>query len=182
MNLTTKRLILRDLKLSDNKDIQNNVNNLKISKYLLVVPYPYSLKDAEWFIKDTIRKSKRKKRVSYQLGVEYKNNKGIIGVIGLTSIDNLNGTAKIGYWLGEKHWRNGVMSEAVSEIINFAFKKLRLRKISVDAFIHNKASNGLLKKLGFKKEGVLRKHYLCKATNKIQDANLYGLLKSEWRK
>jgi hypothetical protein len=50
MILTTKHLILRQPKIKDAKDIIEGINNLNISKWLLVVPYPYTMKDARWYI------------------------------------------------------------------------------------------------------------------------------------
>ena len=74
------------------------------------------------------------------------------------------------------------MFEAAVEIVRFGFKDLNLRRIDVEADTNNDASNGLIKKLGFKYEGCLRKAMRCKATGKIHDENLWGLLRSEWKK
>ena len=74
------------------------------------------------------------------------------------------------------------MTEALREVLNFAFNKLRLRRINISAFPRNNGSNGLIKKMDFKFEGKRRKNIRSKATKKIHDENIYGLLKEEWRK
>jgi ribosomal-protein-alanine N-acetyltransferase len=72
------------------------------------------------------------------------------------------------------------MSEAVAEVMKFAFTKLKFRRLSVCAFAENKASNGLIEKLGFKHEGVFRKSVRDRATGAIHDTQHYGLLKEDW--
>lgn len=182
MRLETERLILREPTIKDAKYIQENINNIKISKWLLVVPYPYTLKDAEWYINHTIEKSKKKEKDSYDWGIELKSEKKIIGGIGLSKIDLDQGTADTGYWLGEKYWRKGIITEAEKVVLDFAFNKLKLRRIQIPAYSENKASNAVAKKLGFTFEGKLRKVVKCKATGKIHDENVWGLLKEEWKK
>lgn len=181
MRLETKRLILRDLTINDAKDITENINNFNVSRYLLVVPYPYHFKDAKKWIKSLKRNSKKKLCEDYVFGITLKPENKIIGAVGLHKIDKFQGTAEIGYWLGENYWRQGIMSEAVKEVINFSFLKLKLRKIWVGAFSENKASNNLIQKMGFKKEGYRREHLRSKATGKIHDDVFYGLLKREWK-
>ena len=178
MKIKTKRLIIRDLKIKDAKDVSKEANNLKVSRYLLLVPHPYNLKSAKEFINYCLKKSKEKDRVSYELGIEFEGN--VIGIIGLTKIDRFQGTANIGYWLGEGYWRRGIMSEAVVAMINFAFKKLKLRRIDIAAFNENEASNELIKKIGFVYEGTRKKRAKAKSTGRIHDENMYGLFKKDW--
>lgn len=72
------------------------------------------------------------------------------------------------------------MTEATEKIIDFAFNKLKLRKLKIPAFAVNKASNGLAKKLGFILEGTLRKNCRAKSTGKIHDENIYRMFREEW--
>ena len=103
-------------------------------------------------------------------------------MISLSSIDKFQGTGMVGYWLGEKYWHNGYMEEALKSVIEFAFNKVKLRRIDISAFSDNNASNALIKKLGFKFEGTRIKQVRDKATKKIHDHNFYGMLKRDWHK
>jgi RimJ/RimL family protein N-acetyltransferase len=182
MELETKRLTLRDFKEGDQDSMRKKINNLKVSRYLLVVPYPYTRKDADWWINHCKEKQKEKPRTSYELAITIKPNKKVVGAVGIFKVNSYSGTAEIGYWLAEDFWRQGIMTEAASKIIDFGFNKLRLRKIKLPAFAPNIASNALAKKLGFVYEGTLRKSCKAKATGKIYDENVYGLFKDEWKK
>ena len=179
MKIITERLILRDLKRTDVKGIQINANNIKIAKYIPPFPYPYSLKDAKNFISHCIKESKKKPRENYEFCIELKSENKVIGMIGITKVDRFQGTCTIGYWLGEKYWRQGIISEALKTLIGFSFNKLKLRRINIEAFRDNKASNDLIKKIGFIYEGTLRKNDGDKATKKIHDEVKYGMLREE---
>jgi len=182
MKLTTKRLILREITAKDIPDLIRNINNVKISRYLLGVNYPYTMKDARLGLNECKRKAKEKPRATYTFCIELKSKKGIIGEVELNHVDNFQGTANIDYWLGEDYWRQGIVSEAVTEVLAFAFKKLKLRRINLYAFAENKGSSAIAKKFGFKFEGRTRKEVRDNATGRIHDANYYGLLKEDWKK
>lgn len=180
MELKTERLTLRDFIESDAEDIVKNANNLNVSRYLLLVAHPYTEENARGFIKHCMEEANQNPRESYELGIEYEGK--IVGAIGLTSIDEFQETASFGYWLGEDYWRNGITSEAAREMLRFAFEDLGLRRINVEVFVENEASENLLKKLGFNFEGTRRQFEKAKSTGKIHDTNIYGLLREEWEK
>ncbi len=177
MRLTTKRLILRDINLKDAGDIAKEANNLKVSRYLLLLPHPYLLKDAKWFINKCKKDTKQKPRKSYEFGIELKKEKKVIGMVGLCSIDKYQGTATLGLWLGQDYWRKGIATEALKKIISFAFNKLRLRRLEAGVFTENNPSYSMIEKLGFKLEGTKIKSRKAKATGKIHDEKIYALLK-----
>jgi len=175
MELKTERLTLREFDKNDLKNLVVLANNLNVSKYLEKVPYPYTESDGKWFINKSLTDSREKPRQNYELVIEYENN--LVGIIGLTSIDDFNESATLGYWLGEDYWKKGIMFEAAKEIIRFALEDLNLRRIDVEADTNNEASNNLIKKLGFEYEGLRKQYTKIKATGKIGDTNIYGLLK-----
>lgn len=182
MKLETKRLILRDYRKQDARDLARNIGNINVSKYLLVVPYPYGVKDANDYLKRQLKKQKEKSRKDYTFAIERKSEKGVIGAIGIHEVDKYQGIAKIGYWLGADYHRQGYMQEAASKVIDFIFNKLKLRRIDVEAFGDNAASNGLIEKLGFKYEGTRVKRLRDKAAGKLHDERIYGMLREDYLK
>jgi RimJ/RimL family protein N-acetyltransferase len=182
MKLETERLILRDMQKGDEESLRENMNNINVSRYLLVVPFPYTESDAQWFVNHCIERISKVPRDSYSLGIALKGEDKIIGGISLRNINEFESTASLGYWLGEKYWRKGYMSEAFKRIIEFGFNELKLRRLNVEAFSPNVASNELIKKMGFKFEGTRRQMHRSKSNGEIYDDNEYGLLKDEWLK
>ncbi|MEK6833813.1 MAG: GNAT family protein [Nanoarchaeota archaeon] len=184
MKLETERLILREPRMSDWKDIVEGIGDLEVSKNLSTVPYPYKKKDAEYWIKKTIKKwKKRGKEIeSYNFLIELKSEKKVIGSIGIPMIDYKNKFCTTGSWLNKNYHKKGYITEAKIVLNEFAFNKLKMRKMETETFSENTASNATQKAVGYKMEGCRRKHHISKATGKIHDENMYGLMKEDWKK
>ncbi len=168
-------LIIPTMKHAAN--IQKHINHKDIARWMPTVPYPYKLSDAEYYIKQMALKDLRNNS-GYLFSIYHKEDGEIIGGMGLHLKENNN--AVIGYWLGKKYWRQGIASEGLRIILNFAFKKLKVHKVSANVFEGNEKSEGILKKFSFVKEAVLREHVVVgrKRLNEI----IFGLLREEYDK
>jgi [ribosomal protein S5]-alanine N-acetyltransferase len=176
MIIKGKKINLRSLKKKDAQSIYQNLNNRDVSRYTARIPYPYTLQDAQSFIKE----SQKKKNVVV-FGVENPETKEVIGVIDLTSINfHNNKGAILGYWLGKKYWKQGIITEAISLILKYAFSKLKLTRVQASVMKPNKGSMKALEKHGFKQEGTLRKKVY--KNRKWLDIFIYGILKEEYKK
>ncbi len=102
----------------------------------------------------------------------------MIGCVGLESISNKHRNCEAGYWLWKKYRGRGVMSEAVSLAVGFAFRELNLVRVHAHVMTGNEASSRILLKCGFKKEGLLRKR--IKHRGRWRDLLLYSILREEW--
>jgi len=180
MEFLTKRLKIREYKITDCKKIVPLLNNLKVTQWLLVYPNPFLIEDAEKTINHMIKRSEENPRTSYNLAITLNKNEELIGGIGLVKMDFNQKIGMVMYWLGEEYWRAGYGSEALRAILNFGFNELKLRKISAEVYPGNEGSVKLLEKFGFKKEGNLRQSSICKADGKIKDTFYYGLLREEY--
>lgn len=104
----------------------------------------------------------------------------LIGTVTLHDLNLSGGRAELGYMLHRSHWGQGLASEAVSLAIDHAFTTLGLRRLEADIDPRNTASQRLLERLGFVREGYLRERW-CVA-GEITDTALYGLLAREWKR
>src|SRR3989338_1208912 len=146
MKIKTKRLLLRPLRNADADSIVENVNNLNVSRWLLVVPYPYNKKSAMVWINGNKKKMRKKEKDDYSFGIEILEENKIIGGIGIHRVDSYQKTASVGYWLGEKYWNKGYCSEALKAVIDFGFRKLKLNRLEASVFVGNPSSGRLLEK------------------------------------
>jgi RimJ/RimL family protein N-acetyltransferase len=178
LRLIGERIILRPLKISDAKDIYTNIQDRKIAENTLRIPWPYRLKDAINFIKNS--QKSLKKRKGFIFGIELKEKKEVVGVISLENVDFEHRHAEVGYWLGKKYRGKGIMTEAGKLVLNFAFEKLKLHRVDAGVFSDNLISQKVLKKLGFKKEGV-RRHWRLKF-GRWKDDVMYSILENEYYK
>ena len=87
MKLETERLVLRDIEEKDRKDMIDNINNINVSKYLLVVPCPYTDADADWWANHCAEEIAKNPRENYGFVIELKTEGKAIGGIGLTKVN-----------------------------------------------------------------------------------------------
>jgi [ribosomal protein S5]-alanine N-acetyltransferase len=171
--LETERLLLREIVKEDAQGIFDCFSNNDVTRYYGLDPLT-SIEQAEELVESFAKNYKEKRGIRW--GIEIKGKKGIIGTIGFNAWSPKHKRAEIGYELHPKYWRKGYATEAVSEVISYGFKELDLTRIGAVVFIENKASNELLTKLGFQKEGVLRSYMYQNGVP--YDTNVYSLLKS----
>lgn len=96
-----------------------------------------------------------------------------IGNIKLGQIDLNHGKAEISYFIGNKSfWGNGLISEAIHLITEYATKKKKLQFIMAGVYETNIASRKVLKKNGYKLECILKKQ-LINTKGKREDHYLY---------
>lgn len=86
--------------------------------------------------------------------------------------------AVLGYDLGRRHWRQGIMSRALQATLGFGFTHMALNRVEALSFTENTASRKLLEKLGFSCDGVLREYELVKG--RFVDMAMYSLLRREF--
>ncbi len=102
----------------------------------------------------------------------------IAGVLGFNLIDQANGIGHLGYWLGEEFTGKGLMTTAVRDLIHQGLSNWQLQRIEIRCAVNNHKSRAIPERLGFKKEGTLRRAE--KVYESYNDHVVYGLLKEEW--
>jgi RimJ/RimL family protein N-acetyltransferase len=131
-----------------------------ISKSLWQVPFPYTVENAQNFINSSHRDFKSLKAVNF--AIQYKNNLGdvnrLVGIISLKNIDSDNKKANLGYWVGELYWGNGIATESVVLVINYAFSVPGLEEVYAYVYSENKASIRVLEKNGMTKKGMVNEY------------------------
>lgn len=138
-------------------------------------PDPHkSIDDTLLFIKSITEASAEGKMIFW--AVQLKENNKVIGDISLQP-DIKHKFASAGTFLSKEYWEKGIMTEAMQSVLWFAFKKLELNRIEAQIYSEHIASIKLYKKLGFKKEGLLRQNFLIDKT--FKDSIMFSLLKKE---
>lgn len=106
-----------------------------------------------------------------------KCNYLLIGCISI-SYDSSNKSGEVGYWIAEKYWNNGYASEALSSILEKAFKEDGYNKVYGFHYRKNVASGKVMIKNGMKKDGVVR-DYIYKDKSYF-DVFMHSILKKEF--
>ncbi|UCG45290.1 MAG: GNAT family N-acetyltransferase [Candidatus Bathyarchaeota archaeon] len=84
----------------------------------------------------------------------------------------------IGYRLLPSERSKGYCTEAVKILVDYLFRVKRIVRIQAETNPRNIASQRVLEKAGFKKEGVIRKSIFIRG--KWEDGVLYSILREEW--
>ena len=149
-----------------------------ISDAIECIPYPYKESDADWWIQ---RRLKFLQDNEQEISFALRNPKGnLIGSIGVDDFEiGATHRAEVGYWLAKTYRGRGLMTDALSVFIEYAFNNLQLTRLTVHTLDFNHASARVLEKNQFKQEGYLRQHE--RTQNGIFDTLVWGLLKSEWQ-
>ncbi|XP_008804727.1 uncharacterized N-acetyltransferase p20-like [Phoenix dactylifera] len=85
---------------------------------------------------------------------------------------------ELGYVLGSEYWGKGIVTAAVRLVVGSIFKEVEgLERVSALVDVDNKASQRVLQKVGFHKEGVLRKYAILKGS--IRDMVMYSFISTD---
>ena len=115
---------------------------------------------------------------AYAFLIMRESDRAMVG--GLTLANLRRGVAQagsIGYWVGHRFARQGLMTAAVRTLIPMCFDTLRLHRVEAACIPGNTASVCLLEKTGFQREGYARE-YLC-INGVWADHLLYARLRSD---
>jgi ribosomal-protein-alanine N-acetyltransferase len=85
----------------------------------------------------------------------------------------------LGYSLAEKHQGKGLMYEALQAAIRYMFRQQNIHRIMANYMPHNQRSAGVLKRLGFEREGYAKNYLMI--NGQWQDHVLTALTQSDWK-
>ena len=150
----TPRLLLRPGFPEDAPALAAGMSDRAIARNLAVVPWPYTLRDAEAFLA-----SPRDPVLPSLLIFERTNGAPrLIGSCGLGR--RPSGAVEMGYWIARSSWGRGFATEACGALIDIA-RALGLARLEGSHFIDNPASARVLEKLGFEPLGLIAPRMSC---------------------
>lgn len=101
-----------------------------------------------------------------------------LGITGLSELAARDRRATVGSWIGRPEWGTGVNAEAKALICALAFGPLGLERLTAYAGAGNDRSQAALAKIGFVREGRLRRFHRHGA--RVHDVAIFSLLRDEW--
>jgi ribosomal-protein-alanine N-acetyltransferase len=101
-----------------------------------------------------------------------------LGVTSLMEHSRRDRRAMIGTWLGREHWGTGANAETKALMFHLSFAVLGLERLGAYAEVDHQRSQRALEKLGFLREGVLRRWH--RHADGLHDVVVFGLLRHDW--
>ena len=175
--LTTDRLVLRQMRVSDYEDMYDYAKRTELTKFLLWSPHP-SAEYTKTFLKFVMKRYRAGQ--FYDWCIEEKKSGKMIGTCGFTSIDIEHRRGEVGYVINPDFQRMGYAPEAAEEIFKFGFFELDLNRVECRFMMGNDASLRVMKKLGMTFEGYMRDAMYVKG--EYRTIGVCSILKEEYEK
>jgi ribosomal-protein-serine acetyltransferase len=159
--ITTERLSLAPIDGSDARDMWSAVeaSRAHLEPWLPWVPFNIDL-DASFRYGEASASDWDAGRAC-RLAIRERATKRFLGVVGLESIAHLHESAELGYWLRVDTTGHGFMTEASRALLTWAFGQMHAHRIRVAAATDNHASLAVIRRLGFRFEGLAREAERC---------------------
>ena len=152
--IETNRLILRPFTVDDAQAMFDNwASDPEVTKFLMW-PTHTSVEISRMVLKDWVGSYDDKEY--YQWAMELKETGTPIGSISVVSQNPRVCSAEIGYCMGKTWWHQGIMSEAVTAVIDFLFVEAGFNRLEARHDSRNPHSGNVMKKCGMTYEGTAR--------------------------
>ena len=178
VELNTSRLSLQPLELGHAEDLLNYRSDAEINKYQGWIPD--SIEGVRDFIKNKVATTFDIPDTWFQFAIITKEDKKLVGDLGVHFIDEDNTQAELGCSLDKQYHGNGFALEAMNAVIDYLFNTLNKHRIHASVDPRNISSVKLIDNLGFRKEAHFRESLFL--NNEWVDDVIYAQLKSEWFK
>ena len=103
-----------------------------------------------------------------------------IGIIQVRQLEQGFRTAEWGFVLGPAFWGTGLFVEAAELVLAFAFDSVGVHRLEARTAVANGRGNGALRKLGARREAILRESF-CRGGRHF-DQVLWSILDEDWRR
>lgn len=177
--LTTERLFLTTFRIQDAEELYAYAKDPDVGPHAGWKPHE-SVEESRMIIEGMFIPTGA-------FSIRLKDEKGkrgkLIGSIALEA-DRFRPDARsreIGYSLARNEWGKGYMTEAVREIIRYAFEELNMEILTICTSPVNKRSQRVAEKNHFQYEGKIRKAYRI-YTGQLRDSFVFSLTKEEWER
>ncbi len=173
--LTTPRLILRQVRMSDAQDIYEYSRDPEVARHVLWDAHT-SIHQTRAYIRFLLRQYRTGQPGSFV--IELARERKAIGTIGFMWINQDYRSAEVGYSLSRSYWNQGIMSEALAAVLSFGFERLHLNRIEAQHESDNPASGKVMAHCGMAYEGRMRGRIYNKG--RYVDVDVYAILRDDW--
>jgi ribosomal-protein-alanine N-acetyltransferase len=163
------KVSLRPERVTDAKALLRIISNQKFFYYRSA---PKRVKGMVAWLKQNAKLRRKKREFNYVILYEGK----VVGEAGFFMDADSRHAAQGRYCVDEEYWGNGIATEAFRLVEKIAFNDMKLVRLELRIHPKNKHSLRVAKKLGYKKEGFLRKKGTDRAGNYI-DLLIYAKVK-----
>jgi ribosomal-protein-serine acetyltransferase len=111
---------------------------------------------------------------SLRFAVRDRTTLRLLGTVTLEGLVIAHANADLTFWVRHDSLRHGIATEAGGAVVDFAFHRMGMHRLRATAATSNVAALGVLARLGFRLEGIVREGERC--GGRWVDAATFGLL------
>lgn len=137
-----------------------------------------TLSDAKKYVSDTLKRK--------EMGLEYpfviidRKTNQIVGSTRFYNIDASHKRLELGYtWITPTYWRTAINTNAKYLLLQYCFEHLKYQRLQFAADERNERSCNAILRIGAKKEGILRKHMICK-DGFNRNSVIFSVIDEDW--
>ncbi|WP_286946545.1 GNAT family N-acetyltransferase [Exiguobacterium sp. UBA4551] len=172
--LKTNRLVLREVLPEDATSVLAYLSDEQVVKQMGLDPFQSeadALEEIDWYA------SIRRDGTGIRFGITLQED-DVIGSCGFLNQSARHQRAELGFELSPAYQGQGIAKEAALAVIEYGFTELSLNRIEALVLPENTASQRLLERLGFQREGLLRQYE--KTRSQFDNLYMYSILRSDW--
>jgi RimJ/RimL family protein N-acetyltransferase len=178
MLLETERLILRPLESGDVDDILPYHSDPASVRYI-----PWDVRDrdfvVDWLTRAVTYTGLAESEPGLLLAMVEKASGRVIGQLNSSMVDRANNTADVGYISNPDFRGQGFVNEALTALIEYLFRVVKVHRVVADIDIRNEESVRVVERLGMRREATYIENDYLKG--EWCSMYLYALLSREWR-
>jgi [ribosomal protein S5]-alanine N-acetyltransferase len=166
---------LRELRHSDAASLFALLTSEEVARF--ITPPPTSVGGFERFVEYAHRRRSQGEFACFAVVPEGLDT--AVGIFQLRALDADFTTAEWGFALGSAFWGRGLFLQGAQLVMAFAFDQVGVHRLEARAMADNDRGNGALRKVGARREGVLRQA-MAKG-GRLHDAHLWAIVETDWR-
>ena len=166
---------LRELRSSDAASLYTMLTAEEVARY--ITPPPTSVGGFERFVEYAHRRRSQGEFACFAVVPEGLDT--AIGIFQVRALDAQFSTAEWGFALGSPFWGRGLFVEGARLMMAFAFEQIGVNRLEARAMVANERANSALRKVGARKEAVLRQSMA--KNGHLHDEHLWAIVETDWR-
>lgn len=170
----TPRLHLREIRIQDIEAYSHHFIDYEVIRHLSAgVPWPYPKHGVELYLRNHIFPQLGK--TLWMWGIFLKSDpKNLVGAIELFQQGR---PEHRGFWLGRRFWRQGLMTEALIPITDYAFEEIGFEKLVFSNAVGNLRSRRIKEKMGAKLKDIQKGQFVDPALTRRE---IWEITHAEW--
>ncbi len=172
-----ERLLLREPRTSDAAAYLTYINHPEVARYVPDSCLPKNEAQAATEMQWNLDLYTQHKSIAWS--IVDRQTQTMVGCISFESWTRYHRRIEIAYDLNPMYWRQGIMTQCLAKVFEYAFDVMEVNRIEAFTTTYNAPSIALLTKMGFEQDGLLKSYRWFK--NAFIDVMIFGYTRKQYQ-